>query len=315
MTAPLLIPLPGNERLADGLAKALGADLGRVSIRRFPDGETYLRYEAAVAERSVILICTLDRPDDKFLPLVFAAAAARDLGAAQVGLICPYLAYMRQDRRFQPGEAVTSSYFAKLLSGQIDWLVTVDPHLHRRGSLAEIYSIPTQVMHAAPLISDWIRREVKMPLLIGPDSESEQWVAAVARDAGALHVVLQKVRHGDRDVEVSVPEVIRWRDHTPVLVDDILSTGRTMIETIGHLKRQGMRPPVCVAVHGIFTGDAFGALMAAGAERVVTTNTVAHPTNAIDVTRLVAQGLCAFPSWRNDHGHQQLETNGDRSGA
>jgi len=133
----------------------------------------------------------------------------------------------RQDRRFQPGEAVTSTYFAKILSSQIDWMVTVDPHLHRRSSLAEIYSIPTQVMHAAPLISDWIRNEVKKPLLIGPDSESEQWVAAVARDAVAPHLVLQKVRHGDRDVEISVPEVARWRDHIPVLVDDIVSTGRT----------------------------------------------------------------------------------------
>lgn len=293
MTPPLLIPLPGNEHLVDGMMKALGAEVGGVAIRRFPDGETYLRYETPVARRSLILACTLDRPDDKFLPLVFAAAAARDLGVAQVGLVCPYLAYMRQDRRFQPGEAVTSSYFAKLLSGQIDWLVTVDPHLHRRGSLAEIYSIPTQIMHAAPLISEWIRKEVTMPLLIGPDSESEQWVAAVARDAGAPHVVLQKLRRGDRDVEISVPEVARWRDHTPVLVDDIVSTAHTMIETIGHLRRERMQPPVCIAVHGIFAGDAFRDLMAAGAGKVVTTSTVPHVTNAIDVTVLLAQGVRA----------------------
>lgn len=295
MTSTLLTPLPGNESLAAGLAKTLNAEVGTVAIRRFPDGETYLRYETPVSGRSLVLVCPLDRPDDKFLPLAFAAAAARDLGATRVGLVAPYLAYMRQDRRFQPGEAVTSGYFAKLLSSQIDWLVTVDPHLHRRGSLAEIYSVPTQVMHAAPLISDWIRHEVRMPLLIGPDSESEQWVAAVARDADAPHVILEKTRHGDRDVDVAVPDVARWRDHTPVLVDDILSTGRTMIETISHLRRQGMRPPVCVAVHGIFAGDAFEALMATGAGKVVTTNTISHPTNAIDVTRLVAEGLRGFP--------------------
>ncbi len=293
MTPPLLIPLPGNDHLVDGLAQALGADVGCLAIRRFPDGETYLRYEALLSGRSLMLLCTLDRPDDKFLPLVFAAAAARDLGVARVGLVAPYLAYMRQDRRFQPGEAVTSTSFAKLLSSQIDWLVTVDPHLHRRGSLAEIYSIPTQVIHAAPLISEWIHREVEMPLLIGPDSESEQWVAAVARDAGAPHVVLRKVRHGDRDVEVSVPDVERWRDHTPVLVDDIVSTGRTMIETLGHLKREGMRSAVCVAVHGIFAGDSFGDLMAAGAGRVISTNAVPHATNAIDITALLAHGALA----------------------
>jgi ribose-phosphate pyrophosphokinase len=291
---PLLIPLPGNDRLVKGLAKALGADIGSLAVRRFPDGETYLRYDSPVSGRAIMLLCTLDRPDDKFLPLTFAAAAARDLGASRVGLVSPYLAYMRQDRRFQPGEAVTSTYFAKLLAGQIDWLVTVDPHLHRRATLAEIYSVPTQVMHAARQISDWIRNAVPRPVLIGPDSESEQWVAAVAHDAGAPYVVLQKVRHGDRDVEVSVPEVARWREHTPVLVDDILSTGRTMIETIGHLRREGMQPPLCIAVHGIFAGDAFTEIMAAGAGKVVTTNTVSHVTNAIDVTALLAQGVSAL---------------------
>src|SRR6185503_12811188 len=122
-----------------------------------------------------IILCTLADPDAKFLPLIFAAATARELGAARVGLVAPYLAYMRQDRRFNPGEAVTSRYVAKLISGAFDWLVTVDPHLHRYGALGEIYTIPTRAIHAAPLMSDWIRRNVPDPLIVGPDSESEQW--------------------------------------------------------------------------------------------------------------------------------------------
>lgn len=211
---PLLVPLPGNETLAQSLAPTITAEVGKIAIRQFPDGETYLRYDTPVVGRSVALLCTLDRPDDKILPLLFAAAAARDLQATRVGLIAPYLAYMRQDRRFQPGEAITSNYFARVLSAGIDWLVTVDPHLHRHTSLAEVYSIPARVLHAAPLISEWIRTNVDRPLLIGPDSESEQWVAAVARDAGAPHLVLEKVRHGDRDVEVSVPKVTRVPSRT-----------------------------------------------------------------------------------------------------
>lgn len=123
---PLVVALPGNEQLANGLASLIDAEVGYAVVRQFPDGETYLRYETPVAGRSVALVCTLDRPDDKFLQLVFAAATARDLQAARVGLVSPYLAYMRQDRRFQPGEAITSNYFAKLLSTEIDWLVTVD---------------------------------------------------------------------------------------------------------------------------------------------------------------------------------------------
>ena len=289
---PLLFALPGNERLASILAPAIGAEIGKAEIRHFPDGETYWRYDTPVAGREVALLCTLDRPDDKALPLLFAAAAARDLRAKRVGLIAPYLAYMRQDHRFQPGEAITSGTFAGIVSGEIDWLVTVDPHLHRRSSLDEIYSVPARALHAAPLIAQWISDNVEAPLLIGPDRESEQWVAAVARGADAPHIVLRKQRRGDREVEVAVPELAQWRGRTPVLVDDIISTGQTMIETVKQLG--SLRPPVCIGVHGVFAGNAFEALMQAGAARVVTTNTIAHRSNGIDISGLLADGVRAL---------------------
>ena len=295
MTIPLLLPLPGNERFAAALAPLLRAEVGVLTVRRFPDGESYVRLETPVAGRDVVLVCTLDRPDDKVLPLAFVSAAAAELGARRRGLVAPYLAYMRQDRRFREGEGVTSAYFARMLSSEVDWLVTVDPHLHRRSTLGEIYSIPNRVVHAAPLVSAWIRTHVDRPLLVGPDAESEQWVSAVAEGASAPHVVLEKVRRGDRDVEVSVPDVERWRDHTPVLVDDIISTARTMIETVGHLRRAGMAPPVCVGVHGVFAEGAEAALRDAGAARVITSDTIPHPTNAIDVAPLVAEA-CADPA-------------------
>jgi ribose-phosphate pyrophosphokinase len=163
---------------------------------------------------------------------------------------------MRQDRRFMPGEAITSRQVAHLLSEAFDWLVTVDPHLHRYGSLAEIYSIPTHVIHAAPLISQWIRMNVANPLIIGPDSESEQWVAAVAEDARAPHSVLEKTRRGDRRVEIKLRDLDRWKDRTPVLVDDIISSGQTMLEAVRLLAAQGWAAPVCIAVHGLFADQA-----------------------------------------------------------
>ncbi len=138
------------------------------------------------------------------LSLLFAAATARELGAVQIGLVAPYLAYMRQDRRFVPGEAVTSREIAQLLSEAFDWLVTIDLHLHRYNSLNEIHRIPTCVVHAASLISEWIKANLTNALIIGPDSESEQWVSTVAKDAGAPYTVLEEVRRGDRDVEISI---------------------------------------------------------------------------------------------------------------
>ena len=288
---PLLFSVPGNETLSAALARELDAESGAVEIRRFPDGESYVRILSQVTGRECLLVATLDRPDEKILPLLFLALTAWELGAARVTLIAPYLAYMRQDRRFQPGESVTSACFARFLSGWIDGLVTVDPHLHRRGSLEEIYTVPCTTLHAAPLISHWIREEVENPLLVGPDVESEQWVSEVAREASAPWVVLKKERLGDRNVRISVPELDRWLDRTPVLVDDIISTARTMIETVGHLVRAGLRPAVCVGVHAVFAGSAFADLRAAGAGRIVTCNTIPHDSNGIDVCPLLVGAL------------------------
>jgi ribose-phosphate pyrophosphokinase len=295
---PLILPLPGNVDRAGSLAGRLDAELGKITVRRFPDMESYVRIDTPVDGRAVALFCTLDRPDEKIPPLFFLAAAAKDLGAARVGLIAPYLAYMRQDRRFQPGEAISSVYFARLLSGYVDWLVTVDPHLHRRRSLNEIYPIPTSVVHAAPLISDWIRANIQSPVLIGPDAESAQWVSEVAKGAEAPYLVLEKIRRGDHEVEVSVPEVERWRRHTPVLVDDIIATARTLIEAIGHLRRAGLPPPVCIGVHAIFADRAYDDLREAGAARVVTCNTIPHDSNTIDLTDLLAEGVREMPGSR-----------------
>jgi ribose-phosphate pyrophosphokinase len=291
---PLLFRLSGAEELAGGLRRELGLEEGKLEFRRFPDGESYLRFESPLAGRAVLLLDSLKGPDEKFLPLVFAAATARELGAVSVGLVAPYLAYMRQDKRFHPGEAVTSRHFAALLSGQLDWIVTADPHLHRYKSLDEIYSVPARVAEAAPLLAQWIEKEVKNPLLVGPDAESRQWVEAVAGLAHAPFIVLKKQRRGDRDVEVSVPEVERWRGHRPILVDDIISTGRTMIETVGHLLAAGMQPPVCLAVHAVFAGKAHEELLKAGAAEIVTCNSISHPSNRIDLSGVLAQTVRPF---------------------
>ena len=287
---PLLVAMPGNERLTEDLAVTLSYELGLLETRAFPDGETYLRFHASPNGRSVGIVCTLSRPNEKLLPLIFSAATARELGALKVGLVAPYLAYMRQDRRFKPGEAVTSRQVARLLSDAFDWLITIDPHLHRYSSLADIYSIPTQVVHAAPLISEWIKANVANPLIIGPDSESEQWVAIVASDAHAPYSVLDKVRHGDRDVEIRLKNLEQWKGRTPVLVDDIISTGRTMIEAVRLLTSQGWPAPVCVAVHGLFADDADVLLARTGA-RVVTSNSVPHATSAIDIGKALAAAI------------------------
>jgi len=279
--------LPGNELLTDVLIQKEKAEKGIVEIRQFPDGETYVRILSNVGDKKVILVCTLNQPDAKLLPLYFLSKTAKELGAKSVHLVAPYLSYMRQDTIFNPGEAVTSTYFAHLLSDFVDSLITIDPHLHRRSSLSEIYSIPTKVAHGATHISEWIKNNITKPLLIGPDSESEQWVSEVAKNADAPYIILTKIRHGDRDVEVSIPNFDTYKNHIPVLVDDIISTGRTMIETIGHLRNAGMKPAICIGVHAIFAGNAFQEIKDSGAKEIITCNTIPHESNQIDISGLL----------------------------
>lgn len=285
-----LFSMPGNDQLTAALGAHLQAHVGELEVRHFPDGETYLRYGEGLAGRDVTIVCTLDQPDGKLIALLFAARAARELGARKIGLVAPYLAYMRQDRRFHSGEAITSRYVAELLSREFDFLVTVDPHLHRYHALSEIYTIPTQVAQAAPLLSAWIEAHVTNGVLIGPDGESEQWVAAVAATAGAPFTVLEKIRRGDRDVEIQLKDRTALGPRRPIFVDDMISSGRTMLEAIRQVRTITTAPPVCLAVHGLFADRSDELLREAGA-RIVTTNTVPHASNDIDVSSLLATCL------------------------
>lgn len=290
----ILFALPGNEPVARLLTQRLGCELGEVTFRRFPDKESYVRIHSDVEGKKVVLICSLNHPDEKLLPLYFLSCTAKDLGAYCTCLVSPYLAYMRQDKAFHEGEGITSNYFARLISHFADSLITVDPHLHRISGLDEIYDIPSKVVHAAPEISHWIKEHVRRPLLIGPDSESEQWVSQVAEDADSAFLILEKTRYGDRDVEISGPDISEYQNHTPVLVDDIISTAQTMIESVGHLKKAGMNAPVCIGVHGVFSGSAYKDLLNAGVARIVTCNTVPHESNAIDLTESYVEFIRKF---------------------
>lgn len=290
---PVLIAVPGSEHHARGIGARLDWPVLVPELRQFPDGELYVRIDGEVADDVVIVG---NASGDNFLRAAFLAGTARDLGARRIGLVAPYLAYMRQDSVFKPGEGVTAKYFARLVSSTVDWLVTVDPHLHRYDSLDGVYAIPTTIARAAPAIASWITTEVHHPVLVGPDAESVQWVSAVAERCGAPFIILEKTRRGDRDVSISAAGPGpggKWNGHTPVLIDDIVSTGRTMIEATRQLRAAGSAPPMCVAIHAVFADALHDTLVDAGARGIVTCNTIPHATNQICVLDALADAVRA----------------------
>ena len=288
---PVFFCMDSNIALVKKVVDLLDAELGEVELRAFPDGESYIRVLSECQGRQVILMGSLDYPDAKVLRWLLLAETLRDLGASKVGLLVPYLAYMRQDMRFKQGEGITSRYFAKLISLYFDWLVTVDPHLHRYDALDEIYSIPTHVLHASDLIAAWVEEHIPDPLLIGPDNESEQWVSTTASVIGCPYLVLDKVRYSDREVDISAPHVDAYKQRTPVMIDDIISTGHTMIETAISLQKNGFLTAIGVGVHGLFAGQAYEEMIAAGMKAVYCSDSIAHKTSVITLAPLLAQGV------------------------
>jgi ribose-phosphate pyrophosphokinase len=276
--------------LAARMAAQLGCPLYRVERHAFPDGETRLRLPPALPSR-VAIVRGLQQPNAKLTELWLAAAGARELGAVELALVSPYLAYMRQDMAFTPGEVVSQRHLGALLAAAFELVVTVDPHLHRVPTLDAVLPGGRGVaLSAAPLLGRWIAGQVPQALLLGPDEEAGQWAAAAAH-AGALdHAVCLKQRRGDREVEVALPSV-PVAGRAVVLLDDVASTGRTLVAAARGALAAGAASVDVAVTHALFVDDAQVQVQAAGVRRLWSTDCVPHPSNVVSVVPLLADAL------------------------
>lgn len=288
--ASLLLAFDDERPLAQALAAALGLPWAEVQRHGFPDGETRLRLLPSLPAR-VLLLRGLQDPNAKLTELLLAAAGARALGVQHLTLLSPYLAYMRQDIEFTPGEVVSQRHIGTLLGAHFERVLTVDPHLHRIASLDEILPAGCGLaLSAAPLLGAWIARQVPGALLLGPDAESAQWVHAAAAASGLDAAVAHKQRHGDRDVEVAHPDV-PVAGRAVVVLDDVCSTGRTLAAAARGALQRGAASVDVAVTHGLFVGDAASVLRAAGVRHVWSTDAVPHASNAVSVVPLLAAAL------------------------
>lgn len=287
---PLILGFPEYIDQSQRLAAELGSPCEIVGIHRFPDGESRVRLPANLP-RHVVFCRSLDHPNDKLVELMLAAGAALDLGARRLTLVAPYLCYMRQDAAFAPGEAVSQAIIGRWLGGLFDRIVTVDPHLHRTATLdAALPGTEAVALSAAPLMAGYLRNLPEAPVLVAPDEEAEQWVAKIGELSGARFVVATKQREGDREVNVSLP-ADACDGGTAVLVDDIVSTGETMAAAVRLARRGGARQVHCLVTHALFCEGALELLRAAGADAVVSSDSISHPSNRLELASVLAEAV------------------------
>jgi ribose-phosphate pyrophosphokinase len=266
------------------------ASLRPIKLKHFPDGESLVTIRRP-AHKDVVVIESLDHPDEKLIQLVFAADALRRAGARNVTLVAPYLAYMRQDRIFHAGEPLSQRVIGAILAQSFDCVLTIEPHLHRTKSIQTV--VPSRLMSkalsATPVIAEWIRKLGRDAVIVGPDEESAPWIAELGGLTSLATAVGSKRRSGDREVRVELPDIGRYA--RAVIVDDIASSGATIAATARALKRKGIRQVAAVVVHAIFAPGAPTRIRRAGVRSIVSCDTVEHRTNGISVAPIIAGAL------------------------
>ncbi len=279
----------GSSRLATALAEELDAELAAVEEDRFPDGEWITRVPPDLEGTAIVVHTTSAPQDENLIKLLITLDAARENGADEVVAVVPYVAYSRQDRRFEPGDPVSFRAVARAISANADAFVTVDLH---EPSTLEFFEVPSENVTAAEEMGRFIAEELgeEDPVIVGPDEGARELAKTVAEVFDAEWDHLEKERISGDEVVIE-PKEIDVEGRTVVLVDDMIDTGGTMVEAAKALKELGAERLYAACTHALLTRNADARLRAAGFEDIFATDTVPNPYTVVSAARPVAEAV------------------------
>lgn len=282
---------PESAEGARRLAEALDLPCHIAELHRFPDGESLVRLPASV-DRAIVYR-SLDRPNDKLVELALAASVLRRHGASELCLVVPYMAYMRQDSVFRKGEPVSQTVVGEWLGTLFDRFVCVEPHLHRTHTLDAVFGgRPAVALSGAAAIVRRLSDDAVSDdtVIVGPDEEAEPLVEAVARPLGLSWTVGRKVRRGDRDVTVELPDDADLSGRSAVIVDDVISSGMTILSCLEAARLRGAARFRVFGVHALHAPEVTDRFAGMGVE-ILSCDGVPHPTNALPLAGMIAGAL------------------------
>jgi ribose-phosphate pyrophosphokinase len=278
-----------DEVPARALAAALGVAFAPIGLHVFPDGEVLPT--VMPGSRVVLAYRSLDRPNDKLVSLLLAADAWRRAGVERLVLVAPYLCYLRQDAVFAPGQPLSRDVIAALLGPRFDRVVTVEAHLHRTRDLSAVFGVRADSLPAAAMLAKVLGPPPPDLVVVGPDAESAAWTAEVADALGVPSLVMRKRRLGDRSIRLDAPDPERLAGRPVMLVDDICSSGSTLVAAAEAVGAAGAAQIDLAVTHALFGVQVERRLRAAGVGRIVSTDSVSHPSNAAPLAPLLARAM------------------------
>jgi ribose-phosphate pyrophosphokinase len=281
----MLLGFSDYREQSEHLAEFLGFPFALVKVHYFPDEECKVTLPQDLPEH-VVFCRSLDHPNNKLVELLLAAKTARELGARKLTLVAPYMCYMRQDKAFIPGESTSQDIIGRLLAELFDHVITVDPHLHRTHNFKD--AVPAKqaiALSATPLMCNFLEKKSDT-ILLGPDSESEQWVKSIAEGASLPGFVATKQRLGDREIRITLPET-EMAEKAVVVVDDVVSSGETIAIAAQQCIERGANRVDVLVVHPLFAEGAVERLKQAGVGEIWSTDSISHPSNCIPLAELL----------------------------
>ncbi|MEI8154601.1 MAG: ribose-phosphate diphosphokinase, partial [Hyphomicrobiales bacterium] len=220
--------------------------------------------------------------------------ALRREGASRLVLVAPYIRYMPQDSAFLKGQAISQRVVGLLLTKIVDRIITIDAHLHRTSEIGDVFpGIEADNLSAMPAIADRLRTGSlnRKTIIVGPDAESRPWVSDLAGRLGLTHAVAQKTRRGDRAVEIEFPDPSLFAGRPVLMVDDIVSSGGTLIACAKAIAAAGATAIDAIITHALFSAELGIELTVAGIRTIRSTHSVPHPTNAFTLDETLLRAL------------------------
>lgn len=257
-----------SKTVAKDLSTITNFPIVQTMIKRFPDGELYIRILDDISGEDLIILQNT-YPDQNIIELFLLQDAAKEAGAKKITVIIPYYGYGRQDKKFEKGEPISSKAIAQLISIKADEIITIDPH---KEHILNFFSVPSSSGTAVPEIAKYLKRE-NVDMVLGPDKGALDRVKQASYIIGCDFDFMEKKRISGEKVEIK-PKNLDVINKKIAIIDDIISTGGTMSKSIKELKNQGAKQVLVTCTHGLFAGDAIKKLIHSGCDKILSTDTI-----------------------------------------
>jgi len=271
-----------SKTVAEGLSRELHYPLAKTISKRFPDDELYVRILDNISGEDVIIVQTT-YPDPNIVELFLLQNAAREAGADKITAVIPYLGYGRQDKKFESGEPISAKAIATLISLQADKIITVDPH---KEHILDFFTVPAFSCSAIPEIAVYLKdRDIDM--VLAPDKGALDRTKKASKIIGCDFDYIEKIRIDGTTVEMK-PKNLDVNDKKVAIIDDIISTGGTMAQSIKELKKQGAKQVFVACTHGLFAGEAVKKIISAGCNEIISTDTIKSDFSKVRIAPCIA---------------------------